>query len=44
MLIPAGRAYDPGTGRNWEGTGIVPDSEVLVDQAFDKALTLATAE
>jgi len=40
-FIPVGRTYDPVTGKDWEGTGIVPDIEVPADQALDKALTLA---
>ena len=40
-FIPVGRTYDPDTGKDWEGTGIVPDIEVPVDQALDKALALA---
>jgi hypothetical protein len=40
-FIPVGRTYDPDTGKDWEGTGIVPDIEVPVDQALDRALALA---
>lgn len=40
-FIPVGRTYDPDTGKDWEGTGIVPDIEVPADQALDKALQLA---
>lgn len=40
-FIPVGRTYDPDTGKDWEGTGIVPDIEVPVGQALDKALALA---
>ena len=40
-FVPVGRTYDPDTGKDWEGTGIVPDVEVPVDQALDKALALA---
>jgi C-terminal processing protease CtpA/Prc len=40
-FIPVGRTYDPVTGKDWEGTGIVPDIEVPADQALDKALALA---
>lgn len=36
-----GRTYDPDTGRDWEGTGIVPNIEVPVDLALDEALALA---
>lgn len=40
-FIPVGRTYDPDTGKDWEGTGIVPDVEVPAGQALDKALALA---
>ena len=40
-FIPVGRTYDPDTGKDWEGTGIVPDIEVPADQALDRALALA---
>lgn len=40
-FIPVGRTYDPDTGKDWEGTGIVPDIEVPADQALDTALALA---
>lgn len=43
-FIPVGRTYDPDTGKDWEGVGIVPDIEVPADQALDKAVALATAE
>lgn len=39
-FIPVGRTYDPDTGKDWEGTGIVPDIEVPADQALDRALAL----
>ncbi|SFK93330.1 S41 family peptidase [Lysobacter sp. cf310] len=42
-FIPVGRTYDPDTGKDWEGTGIVPDIEVPADQALAKALALAGA-
>ena len=29
-FIPVGRTYDPDTGKDWEGTGIVPD--ITMDQ------------
>jgi len=43
-FVPVGRTYDPDTGKDWEGTGIVPDIEVPADQALDRALALASAE
>jgi C-terminal processing protease CtpA/Prc len=39
--VPYGRAVNPVTGTNWEGTGITPDLEVPADQAFDRAYRLA---
>jgi len=40
-FIPVGRTYDPRTGKDWEGTGIVPDIEVPAEQALARALQLA---
>lgn len=40
-FIPVGRTYDPDTGKDWEGTGILPDIDVPADQALDRALELA---
>ena len=37
MSLPFGRAVNPITGTNWEGTGIDPHIAVPVDQAFDVA-------
>lgn len=39
-FIPVGRTYNPDTGQDWEGRGIVPDIELPADQALDKALAL----
>jgi len=41
VFIPAGRAINPITGTNWEGTGVQPDVEVDADGALDTALGLA---
>jgi len=41
MVIPTGRAINPITGTNWEGTGVVPDVAVTADLALEAALTLA---
>lgn len=38
--IPFGVAQDPVTGRNWEGTGIVPDVHVAADLAPETAENL----
>lgn len=40
-FVPVGRTYDPDTGKDWEGTGIVPDVEVPAGQALDEALARA---
>lgn len=37
MSLPFGRAVNPVTGTNWEGTGIEPHLVVPVDQALDVA-------
>jgi C-terminal processing protease CtpA/Prc len=39
--VPSGRAINPVTGINWEGTGITPDIEVPADAAYDRAYRLA---
>jgi hypothetical protein len=40
-FIPVGRAFDPATGKDWEGTGIAPDIETAPEEALVKALTLS---
>ncbi len=40
-FIPVGRTFDPDTGKDWEGSGVLPDVEVPPDQALDKALEMA---
>lgn len=37
IKLPYGRAINPITGTNWEGTGVEPDISVPRDQALDKA-------
>ncbi len=37
MLVPVGRAVNPVTGTNWEGTGIKPDIEATEAQALKTA-------
>lgn len=39
--VPSGRAVNPVTGTNWEGTGVEPDIELPADRAFDAAYGLA---
>jgi hypothetical protein len=34
LSLPFGRAVNPVTGSNWEGTGITPDIEVVADRAL----------
>jgi hypothetical protein len=40
-MIPFGRAINPITKTNWEGTGVEPDVKVKTEQALTKAHTLA---
>ena len=41
IAMPKGRAINPITKTNWEGTGITPDYQVAAPAAFDKALGVA---
>jgi hypothetical protein len=41
MFVPTGRAINPITKTNWEGTGVKPDVPVSADEALDKAHELA---
>jgi hypothetical protein len=41
MFIPTGRAINPVTGINWEGTGVEPDIKVEADSALAVALRKA---
>jgi hypothetical protein len=41
ISMPKGRAINPITKTNWEGTGITPDYQVAAPAALDKALELA---
>jgi C-terminal processing protease CtpA/Prc len=41
MFVPMGRAINPVTKTNWEGTGVKPDEAVAADQALEKAHELA---
>jgi Peptidase family S41 len=40
-FIPVGRAYDPVSGRDWEGVGVAPDIETPPEMALVRALTLS---
>lgn len=37
VWIPSGRAINPNTGTNWEGTGVKPDIETSAGQALEHA-------
>ncbi|MFF1608596.1 S41 family peptidase [Amycolatopsis sp. NPDC058278] len=41
VTVPLARSYDPKTGENWEGVGVLPDLPVAADKAFDTAYALA---
>ena len=41
IFIPTGRAINPVTGINWEGTGVEPEVKVAAMDALDKAIELA---
>lgn len=41
IYMPDGRSYDPVTGKDWEGTGVVPDIEIEADRALAAAHILA---
>jgi hypothetical protein len=41
VFIPTGRAINPISQDNWEGTGVVPDIAVPQEQAFEIALVAA---
>jgi tetratricopeptide (TPR) repeat protein len=43
MFVPTGRAINPVTGTNWEGTGVEPDIACASDEAYDLALEQAAA-
>ncbi len=38
-FIPVGRTYDPVTGKDWEGEGVLPDIAVAPADALARALT-----
>ncbi len=41
VFIPTGRAINPVTKTNWEGTGVEPEVKTTAEAAFDKAVELA---
>ena len=44
VFIPLGRAINPITGTNWEGSGVTPDISVAQEQAFTVAYKMALKE
>ncbi len=44
VFVPSGRAINPVTKTNWEGSGVVPDVQVAADDALEAALRLARAK
>ncbi|MCB9305855.1 MAG: hypothetical protein H6565_04610 [Lewinellaceae bacterium] len=42
VFIPTGTAINPVTGKNWEGTGVEPEIKTTADDAFNKAVELAS--
>jgi len=44
VFIPTGKAINPVTGTNWEGTGVKPDIEIPADKALDLAIDKAAAD
>jgi hypothetical protein len=41
VFLPMGRTFDPATGKDWEGAGVLPDVLTPADKALDVALKLA---
>ena len=41
VFIPTGKAINPITNTNWEGTGVIPEIKTETDSTFDKAYELA---
>ena len=41
VWVPTGRAINPITKTNWEGTGVIPNEKVAAAEALDKAKELA---
>ncbi len=44
LFIPTGRAVNPVSGTNWEGTGVIPDIRVDPEKALNLALKQAGTE
>lgn len=43
VFIPSGKAINPITKTNWEGVGVVPEIKTTPEEAYDKAVEIATA-
>jgi hypothetical protein len=41
IAVPFARSISPVTGTNWQGTGVVPDTQVPMDEAYDVAYAKA---
>jgi hypothetical protein len=41
LRVPVGRAINPYSKTNWEGTGVTPDVQVPAAEAFDRAYSMA---
>jgi hypothetical protein len=41
LRVPIGRAINPYSKTNWEGTGVTPDVQVPAAEAFDRAYSMA---
>jgi hypothetical protein len=44
IFVPGGRAINPISKSNWEGSGVQPDIAIAADQALTKAVELAKAK
>lgn len=44
VIVPNGRVRSAISGKNWEGTGVVPDVQTTADQALDAALSRAAKQ
>ena len=40
LALPVACPRSPRTGGNWEGTGVIPDIEVLAEAALERALVV----
>jgi len=44
VFMPTGQAINPVTGRNWDGTGVMPDVKVPTEVALDTAHLIALTQ